>query len=659
MHRDMVAIPSIRVMAGLAGAAFFGLTPPAPAMAAQPPASTPEATTSREGDGGTSWEFRDRFVHRGIAVDVSIKPIAQSRSALVEGDDVLFRFRLSDTTTNGPLRGLYPAAWLDHLVHGIEQDAQGCQAKVEQFAGGSLFSQAELDLNVYYVLALNDDATITVVDPLFGFGGTKLLAMIRLEGPGEDWVLSSDRKRLFVSVPTTGRVAVADTETWKVVANLDVGSPPRRVALQPDGKYLWVTYQADPGEVSGVAIFDAEALTSVGRIATGRGQHEIVFSEDSRFAFVTNLEDGTVAVIDVGDLSEVAEVETGQRPVSLAYSSKGAAVYVSSQGDGNVAVVDGRTHRLRARIPVDPGVGQIRFAPDDRLAFAVNTERNLVYIVDAALDRVVQTVHVGSGPEQVTFSDELAFIRQRDDETIWMAPLDTLGREGQPVSVIDFPGGQRPFAEAAMSSPADSIVQAPGADAVLVANPADRAIYYYKEGMAAPMGSFTNYGRQPRAVLAVDRSLKERTPGSYETVARLRRPGRHMLAFYLDSPLLVHCFDVTVEAQKHESDLHAKVEYLLDRPNAIVGEAFPLRIRLSDPVSGAPASGLTDVRVLAYKSPGTRQHRFWADQLEPGVYGVEFEPPEAGSYYVFVESRSLKLAFEMAPRAVIHAVEKP
>jgi hypothetical protein len=45
--------------------------------------------------------------------------------------------------------------------------------------------------------------------------------------------------------------------------------------------------------------------------------------------------------------------------------------------------------------------------------------------------------------------------------------------------------------------------------------------------------------------------------------------------------------------------------------------------------------------------------------LEPGVYGVEFEPPEAGSYYVFVESRSLKLAFEMAPRAVIHAVEKP
>ena len=187
-------------------------------------------------------------MHKGIAVDVSIAAVADPRSALIEGEDVRFRFQLSDTTTNSPLRGLYPAAWLDHLVEGIEQDAESCEAKVEQFAGGSLFSRAELDLNAYYVLALNDDATITVVDPLFHFGGTKLLTLIQLEGPGEDWVLSSDRKRLFVSVPTTGRVAVADMEAWKVAANLDVGAPPRRVALQPDGKYLWVTYRADPGK---------------------------------------------------------------------------------------------------------------------------------------------------------------------------------------------------------------------------------------------------------------------------------------------------------------------------------------------------------------------------------------------------------------------------
>ena len=43
-----------------------------------------------------------------------------------------------------------------------------------------------------------------------------------------------------------------------------------------------------------------------------------------------------------------------------------------------------------------------------------------------------------------------------------------------------------------------------------MANPADQAIYYYMEGMLAPMGSFNNYRREPKAVLIVDRSLRER-----------------------------------------------------------------------------------------------------------------------------------------------------
>ena len=38
--------------------------------------------------------------------------------------------------------------------------------------------------------------------------------------------------------------------------------------------------------------------------------------------------------------------------------------------------------------------------------------------------------------------------------------------------------------------------------------------------MAAPMGHFQNYGKQPRAVLVVVRSLREVRPGVYETTAR-------------------------------------------------------------------------------------------------------------------------------------------
>lgn len=43
---------------------------------------------------------------------------------------------------------------------------------------------------------------------------------------------------------------------------------------------------------------------------------------------------------------------------------------------------------------------------------------------------------------------------------------------------------------------------------------------YYSEGMAAPMGDFQNYQRVPRAVMVVDRSLREEALGVYSTTER-------------------------------------------------------------------------------------------------------------------------------------------
>ena len=57
-----------------------------------------------------------------------------------------------------------------------------------------------------------------VVDPLFGYGGSRLLEMTVLESPGEDWVLSADASLLFVSMPFVGKVAVVDTASWDVDA---------------------------------------------------------------------------------------------------------------------------------------------------------------------------------------------------------------------------------------------------------------------------------------------------------------------------------------------------------------------------------------------------------------------------------------------------------
>src|SRR5262249_42684451 len=147
---------------------------------------------------------------------------------------------------------------------------------------------------------------------------------------------------------------------------------------------------------------------------------------------------------------------------------------------------------------------------------------------------------------------------------------------------------------------AETIVRAPGMDAVLVANPADKAVYFYKEGMASPMGSFTNYDRKPRAVNVVDRSLRERSePGGYQTVARLREPGSYDVVFFLDPPRVVHCFPLTVGESPERSRMRAArvVGVALGERPGVLRRGRPTRLEfpLTRPAGPVPAAELADV----------------------------------------------------------------
>jgi len=72
-----------------------------------------------------------------------------------------------------------------------------------------------LDLNSYYVIVMNKEGSLSIIDPLVSMvGKTSTLGMIRLRGPGSDWIKSQDEKRLFVSIPNTGHLAVVNTEAF-------------------------------------------------------------------------------------------------------------------------------------------------------------------------------------------------------------------------------------------------------------------------------------------------------------------------------------------------------------------------------------------------------------------------------------------------------------
>jgi YVTN family beta-propeller protein len=335
---------------------------------------------------------------------------------------------------------------------------------------------------------------------------------------------------------------------------------------------------------------------------------------------------------------------------------------VTDAVDGTVCTVDAAGRRLVNRVEVEPGLGVIRFTPDGRLGFFVNPERNQVYVIDPSTNRVVQRAKVAEGPDRVTFSSEFAYIRHRGSIDVLMISLESAGREGAELSLNRFPAGQSPPGAMPDPPPADSIVPAPGAGAVLVANPKDQSVYYYREGLAAPMGTFTNYKREPRAVLVIDRSLRERSrPGVYETVARLDRPGRFDLLFLLDQPRIIHAFQVVVEPdpdrELERNRRKVDVQPLVALTRLDSGASFRPLLELTGHADGAPKAGLRDVELLMYRVGGGWQARRAGREIAAGVYGADFTPGPPGVYHVLVTCDSIDLPLNNPHRLTLEVTD--
>ena len=236
-----------------------------------------------------------------------------------------------------------------------------------------------------------------------------------------------------------------------------------------------------------------------------------------------------------------------------------------------------------------------------------------------------------------------------------MLRLGTIGRE---VDITDFPGGQVAPRNGSTPVHADSIVLAPEGNSVVIANAVDKSLYYYTEGMAAPMGNFQNYRREPMAALVVDRSLREIKPGIYSTTIKLPASGRYDVAFLNDSPRVSHCFDLSADVNpslKEAKPVALRIEHQLKEMTLPVGKDFTFRFKVTDTTTGNPKADLKDVRVLTFMSEGGWQRRDIATSVGNGMYEIKINVPESGVYMMFFESASMGVKYRDLPYLMLHA----
>ena len=611
-------------------------------------------------------ESRTRAARQGMAIELAVTPLATEMgpTAVREGEYANLNITVKDATTGAPVTSMYPAVWVDQrkeFAGDKKPQILTCTDKIRSYLKGGLSYRPDIDLNSYYILSLNNDATISVIDPIMGVAGySQMFKMILLRSPGADWTMGRDEKTLLVTMPKAGQVALIDVDQLTVRENLPAGESPARIVPQPDARYFWVTNDA-PGAAGGVTVLDGERGGIVGRVATAPGRHDLALADDSLTAFVLNRDAGTVSVIDTQTLRIVREIKVGSRPRAIAYSRLSKAAYVTDETEGTITVIDGVSFEVVRVVRDEPGLGTIRFAPGDRWGFILNRRTNMALLLDAATNAVQYREAVGPEPEQLTFSPAFAYVRSRGTAEVTLLALDSIGK-GDRVTGLKVSGGSRSPSESSYApSDAGGIAVTPEGNSVVIASPSDATVIYYMEGMGVPMGSFKNAGRTPRALKTLNRSLRETRPGVYSARIKIPRSGTYDVMFLLDSPRITECFSFTAEPNpilgKLKAEHGVNLEFTLAERKIKVGVPVTVRLRASDLTTGEPLAALTDLAALPTLNPtGSWQQRFALKGDGQGGYAFTFAPPEAGLYTVYFALPSRKLNFTQMPFLNLQAV---
>ncbi|MBW2475757.1 MAG: YncE family protein [Deltaproteobacteria bacterium] len=599
---------------------------------------------------------------KGLRIEFSIDPISHvpgESPTLIERNYADVKFRITDISTGQPVSPLEPAVWIDPLAKTVE--IPECTERLKRYTQGTLSFQAAVDLNKFFILVMNNDQTISVIDPILGISGySQLYAMIRLQAPAADWIFGHEQKKLYVTMPKAGRTAIVSMDDFKVIGTIESGEWPMQITMQPDGRYLWVGNDAEQDSESGVTVIDPLSNEQAAFIATGTGRHQIAFSEDSLFAYVMNAGSGTVSVIDTQSMGKIKDVDVGSSPASILYSNLARMLFVASPTKGDIMGIDPETLTIQSNLRTEAGLDSLYLAPNGRWLFAVNSRKGRVDIVDTTNTSLAHRLSVKARPFHVAFTDTYAYIRSQDSPDVKLLRLSDLGKNHSPKMQNVVVGNS--------SSPSDqdlvranSIAPTGEWGTVVISNPNDKRIYYYMEGMIAPMGTFTTYGRTPMAVTVMDRSLRETEKGLYTARIRIPSKGEHSVAFLLDTPWVDNCFSFSAapdpDLERERSKPKPKIVHLSQLRDYPVGQKMVLRfaVEWSRHVS---TDATPKVVAMATRPPGNWQIRKVVNPSTEGIYELELTPEVPGIYLINFSIPDIGVDFTEIPYLVFKAVSQ-
>jgi len=230
----------------------------------------------------------------------------------------------------------------------------------------------------------------------------KVIKVLQAGSDPEQFALSPDDKRLYVSNEDSATATVLDVDKGTVIARVQVGREPEGVAVSPSGEWALVSNESD----NSVSVIDTKLLKEVNHVTVGKRPRDMAFTPDGKTAYVSGELDASLyrMAVPTGAVERVLQLRQETRPMSVLLDAKRNRLYLSTGRGGTVAVIDivNNAPKLLKEIPVGKRPWGIALSSDGRYLYTANGPSDDMSIVDTTTLTAIKNVGMGKSPWGVT-----------------------------------------------------------------------------------------------------------------------------------------------------------------------------------------------------------------------------------------------------------------
>jgi YVTN family beta-propeller protein len=291
---------------------------------------------------------------------------------------------------------------------------------------------AAQNLRLYVGNSRGDD--ISVVD----LSSLKVVGDIKLGDRIHGVAVQPDGKRLFVTVESDHTLRIIDTATQQVVGTVKVSGRPNQPAVTPDGKYVVVPIR-DGDKVDIVDV----AKQAVVKSLPIKEPHNAVSTGSNRYVFVSSMGSHEINVIDLEKMEYSSVIPAGGRPRPYTVSADGKTMFVAVADLHGFVIVDIPDKKVIERVEMpaehptphplqyetaDTHTHGLALTPDGAELWVTSLLDDCVYVYDVMAKKIVGKVPTGTGPNWLAFTPDGKYLYVSNTDSDDVSVIDVKNR---------------------------------------------------------------------------------------------------------------------------------------------------------------------------------------------------------------------------------------